>query len=242
MENWGFKKRETCPLFVSLSIGNSMHCDLPDSVKHSAEIVASSFLSPVKMSYLSSLRGFGNHFFMESDEISQPGDPNFDFKAKLTLEAATEKLRFYSNFISENPSVSLPSRDLPDLERLLDDMCQTFETRGSTFDPEMSVHVKQYRIFKGSNDIRTADYTTQEELNRQLRTYQSINNSEPVEFEVTLVKAGPNEQQKFPISLSRVLPGDIVQIDSQGTRDELGELDEIQTRSLKIGIVSWNAL
>jgi len=212
--------------------------ELPDSVKHSAEIVASSFLSPVKMSYLSSLRGFGNHFFMESDEISQPGDPNFDFKAKLTLEAATEKLRFYSNFISENPSVSLPSRDLPDLERLLDDMCQTFETRGSTFDPEMSVHVKQYRIFKGSNDIRTADYTTQEELNRQLRTYQSINNSEPVEFEVTLVKAGPNEQQKFPISLSRVLPGDIVQIDSQGTRDELGELDEIQTRSLKIGIVN----
>ena len=229
---------------------------LPSSVEATSAAMLQAFTAPVKFSYLSSLRDFGNSFFMESAIVPQVGDPGYNEQATLDMEASLERLRLYSENLQ--PDTPLLERSLEDLSTILDHVCQKFKT----FDvahPEHTdengrpitarAHIKEYKIINiDSGDIALeGPLTSQQELNDKLTLLNEQNENTSYSVEVSLEPAGVEYRLKYPIQLSRVIfvgeetpENNITQILNEEELDSaLSRADQpVQEETIKIGIIN----
>jgi len=227
--------------------------EFPRSVEAAAQRTAKSVLSPVKMSYMSSLRNFGPSLYLQTSSPADAGDPNYNFDVRLNLERSTQRIQSYIKYLEDKGKV-LNELTTKELKEVLYRLCEKFqEVQYGPYDAELEypnlVHVKEYVILNEDGDqIGSAHpYTTQEELKYRYDRVPSaaginvnLKSRSPVFYDETLM---------VPMSLSRVVTPDsdeskenvnIVQIRS---RTELIELaDTLYTPDSQKGITIKQAI
>jgi len=203
--------------------------EFPRSVKVAAQRTAKTVLSPVKMSYMSSLRNYGSSLYLQSTAPADPNDANYNFDARLQLERSTQRIQSYTKYL-EDKNKGLNELTTRELKEVLYRLCEKFQEvqhgPGSEEDGDQNfVHVKEYVILNANGDQigEAHPYTTQQELKYR---YNQVPSSGSVN--VNLKSRSPvfyDEMLMVPIILSRVVDEDKIQI---RTREELYRLADPQ--------------
>ena len=230
--------------------------ELPGSVETAAAATLQAFMTPVKFSYLSSLRDFGNSFFMESAIVPQVGDPGYNEQATIKMERSLERLRLYTEDIATGGP--LLDRELTELSLILSHVCQNFETFkvqvGNQVDEAgnpilTEAHVKRYEILEAESNtvVRSGQLTSQQELNNILTTLGIENPETNFSVEVFLNATDVDYQLKYPLQLSRVIfvseqegrRFNLTQIiDEETLLSAIGAADAFQQETIKIAIIN----